>query len=415
MLKSYSMSSLGTFEECPRKFKFEKIEKIPIVERVAAHIYLGQVVHLLLKRLYELAAQGKVLELAQALAEYDAEWEKPKRSAIVCLDESFGVDDYIATGRDLLTRYYTKYQPFGGGTLLWVEKRIPYMLEGTPFKFNAQIDRLWKRPDGVIEIWDYKTGKDMPRKTDQRFRLQMGLYHLAVKQNWPHLENISVVVHALRQDEIISDTFSAEELDEIAEHFKVRVFDTLTAERTDDFPTKDGRHCTWCEYVALCPAKIHKRFIEKEESSILGDKAAVALLAVDLADRFIKADDDAKATAHEKDKIRAEIVEVARELGVSKLKGNTGEVSVKLHMVDEFPTKTTDREAFAELSALVREAGLDTLLTLDHRALIKDYDKHRLPDELMKKLEPFLVRKEQQRVTAPKKKKYDDDEDGEET
>jgi hypothetical protein len=214
---------------------------------------------------------------------------------------------------------------------------------------------------------------------------------------------------------MIADTFSADELDEIAERFKVKVFDTLTAERTDDFPTKEGHHCRWCEYVALCPAKIHARFIEGEDSGLADDKAAAATLAAELADRYLQASAEAYAADHEKETLRAEIIEAARELGVSKLAGNTGEVSVRLRMVDEFPTKTADSNAFAELSSLVREAGLDTLLTLDHRALKKFYDQRRLPAEVMTRLEPFLLRKERSLVTIPRKKRDDDDDDGDDT
>ncbi len=404
------MSSLGVFEECPRKFKFEKFEKPAISERVAAHIYMGQVIHTALSRLYEAASHGKLIPLPEILGLYESEWEKPARGAIVCLDESMTVDDYIATGRETLTKYYNKYQPFGGGTLLAVERRIPLVLDGTPFKFNTQIDRLWKRPDGVVEIWDYKTGKELPRKTDVRFRRQMGLYHLAVKQNWPQFETITVIQHALRQDEIISETFSQDELDEIAENFKLRVFETLAAEKTDDFPTKEGAHCRWCDYLAICPAKVHQRFVEGEESTLGEDKAAAAELASQLADRYLAAAARAHAAEKEKEELKAEVVEAARELGVSKLAGATGEVSVKLKVVDEFPTKSGDQPAFAELSALVRDAGLDAMFTLDQRALKKLYDQHRVPEELMPKLESFLVRKDRALVTVPRKKK-DDEED----
>lgn len=411
MLKSYSHSSLGTFEECPRKFKFEKIDRSPKSDRVAAHIYMGQVIHEALARLYEAAAHGKLIELKVILDEYAAEWEKPAKGAIVCQDESMTVDDYIISGREILTKYYNKYQPFGGGTLLAVERRIPLVLDGTPFKFNTQIDRLWKRPDGVVEIWDYKTGKELPRKTDTRFRQQMGLYQLAVKQNWPQFENISVVQHALRQDEIIAETFSQDELDEIAERFKMKVYDTLTAEKTDDFPTREGHHCRWCEYVALCPAKIHKRYIDGEESAITDDKAAAAALATGLADRYLVANAAYSAADHERERLKSEVIEAARELGVSKLAGNTGEVSVKLRVVDEFPTKSADPSAYSELSALTREAGLDTMFTLDQKALKKLYDQHRIPEEVMKKLESFLLRKDRPLVTVPRKKKGEDESD----
>lgn len=411
MLKSYSYSALETFGQCPRKFKFEKIERIQTVERVAAHIYLGEVIHRALARLYEAAAQGKLLELNDLLAVYDADWDKPARSGIVCMDESFTVDDYILSGREMLTRYYSKYQPFGGGTLLGVERQIPFTLDGTPFRFNARIDRLWKRPDGVVEIWDYKTGRELPRKTDLRFRLQMGLYHLAVKQNWPQFERLMVAVHALRQDEIISDMMSDDEVDEIAERFKVEIFETLAAERTDNYPTREGHHCRWCDYLALCPAKIHKRFIEGEESDLSGDKSITATMAAELADRYRAANDKYQAAKRDRDQLNAEIVEAARELGVSKLAGSSGEVSVKLAMVEEFPTRTGDPTSFANLLALARDAGLETVLTLDARELKKLYDQHRLPEELMKRLESFILRKENHRVSVPRGRKGTDDED----
>jgi hypothetical protein len=414
MLSSYSVSSLGAFEECPRKFKFEKIEKPPVTERVAAHIYMGQVIHMALARLYETASHGKLVPLAEILGLHDAEWEKPARGGIVCLDESMTVDDYIATGRETLSKYYNKYQPFSGGTLLALERPLPLVLDGTPFRFNTKIDRLWKRPDGGIEIWDYKTGKELPRKTDVRFRRQMGLYHLAVKQNWPQFEKITVIQHALRQDEIISETFSPDELDEIAETFKLRVFETLSAEKTDDFPTKEGPHCRWCDYLSICPAKVHKRFIEGEESSIGEDKAAAAELASQLADRYLAAAAQAHSADEEKERLRAEVVEAARELGVSKLAGTTGEVSVKLKVVEEFPAKSVDPAAFGELSSLVREAGLETMFTLDYRALTKLYTQRRIPEELLKKFESFLVKKDRSEVRVPRRKR-DDDDSGEDT
>jgi putative RecB family exonuclease len=403
MLTSYSVSSLGTFQECPRKFKFEKIEKVKTTERVAAHIYLGQAVHDALARLYETSAQGKLLSLDDIIAAYLADWEKPPRGAIVCMDESFTVDDYITSGKDIITRYYEKYKPFNDGTLLGVERRIPFVLDGTPFKFNAQIDRLWKRADGVVEIWDYKTGKEMPRKTDLRFRMQMGLYHLAVKQNWPQFESIHVVQHALRQDEIISDSLSADELDEIAERFRVAIFETLAAERTDDFAPREGQHCRWCDYVGLCPAKIHKRFIEGEESSLSGEQASAANLAADLADRYRAANDKYHAAERERKELHASVVEAARELGVSKLSGATGDVTVRLRQVEEFPLKS-DEQAFAEVSSLVRHFGIDTALVVDTHVLKKLYDQNRLPPELLKGLASYLQRKERPIVSAPRKK-----------
>jgi len=51
VLSTYSHSGLKTFRNCPRKFKFQYIEKPQIPKRIGAEAYLGNAVHRVLQTL----------------------------------------------------------------------------------------------------------------------------------------------------------------------------------------------------------------------------------------------------------------------------------------------------------------------------------------------------------------------------
>lgn len=397
------------FEDCPRKFKFKFIEKAEAPDRTSAEIYLGSAIHLQLARLYQLAADGVLWPKDEVFKAFRAEWDKPERKAIVISGDYLTIDDYIETGRKMLDLYYDKYKPFNQGILLGAEMNIRFQPPGTPFSFVAKIDRLWKRPDGVIEICDYKTGRTLPQGgEDLRFKLQMGLYELAVRAKFPQFEQIELAQYFLKQDEVIRHRLTPDQLDELAEQFRMQVMAMLNAEKLDDFPTRESGHCLWCEYVALCPAKRHRRVLDGEETSVGSEQIPPMELAADLTDRFLKVHAESKALEAQLAELKAEVIAAARELSLEKLSGSLGDISVRITTDEEFITKTGDPKQFAELVASARSMHLDDVMTLDARALKKLYDAGRLNDEQTRGLVPFLVRKERATVRALKPASDDD-------
>ncbi|MEA1980024.1 MAG: PD-(D/E)XK nuclease family protein, partial [candidate division Zixibacteria bacterium] len=213
MLSRYSHSSLGTWRTCPRKFKFNYIERIKVPDRVTPDAYLGSSVHRVLNKLYSLGADGIVIPLEDVMQMYNEEWKKVDLNAIALIKDFYTVDDYIRLGREMITRHYEKYSPFRFGTLLGTELKLTFDIPKTPFKGNAIIDKLLKLDDGTIQIIDYKTGKNIPKVTDPAFRYQMGFYQIAVQQNFPQYKNIEQVQIYLRPDETITHKVSEDELD----------------------------------------------------------------------------------------------------------------------------------------------------------------------------------------------------------
>ncbi|MEW6411671.1 MAG: PD-(D/E)XK nuclease family protein [Candidatus Zixiibacteriota bacterium] len=411
MLSTYSYSSLDTYRTCPRKFKFTYVEKAPTRPGVTADTYLGTAVHRVLRQLYALAADGIVMEPGQVVGLYREQWDKLDRNQISVTSEFYTVDDYVRIGQEMLVRHYEKYRPFKRGTLLGAELLLTFGLPGTPYAFKSYIDRLTKLEDGTVEIVDYKTGQSLIQPSDPRFFYQMGLYQLAVQANYPQFNKVELSQHWLRQDEIISRTLSGEEVELLIEDMRVAIVETIRATRLDDFPAREGTHCSYCDYQHLCPAKAHRRLLEAQQQAET-QQALTAEQIRQMADEYLKLYARQKEIKSELEALKANLIEVARQMDMSRFESAMGKISVRFSRKEKFVTKTDDPGAFAEFSAACRELGLDDYFVVDGNGLMRSvYSKRRLNDEQLEKLKNFVIEKEESRVTATLSNESEDDSD----
>lgn len=400
MLTRFSYSSLGTFRNCPQQFKFEKIDKVDVPKRFFAHTHLGSAVHRQLKTAYQWAVDGKLYPLETMLERYDGEWNEPIKKKIIPAGEHLTVDDSIESGRKMLTTFYERYQPFDQGVLLGAEMNLNFELPSSRFRFTARIDRLLKRDDGVVEICDYKTGRQLPAGADTPgFRRQMGLYQLAVQSAFPQFEQIELAQYYLKHDEVLRYRMRPDQLDELAEQFRSDVLATIDAERRSDWPPKESGLCDFCDYVHLCPAKRHRLALKAEEDD---DRSSLAK-ASELADRFAEANDAYNRLKAEREALRQEIIQTARGLSLTKLVGSGCDILVRTVAEDKLPTKTSDAGKFADLTFLVRQWGLEECFSLDGRVLLRDFFKRgRLTESQAKELEEYITRSERSTVSVKK-------------
>ena len=405
MLPRYSYSALNTYRTCPRKFKFHYLDKVDVPKKVTADTYMGNATHRVLSRLYKFGADGVVYPVNNMLMFYQEQWEKVERQFITLIDDQYTVDDYIRMGQQMLIKHYERYKPFDPGTLLGTELHLRLSLPDTPFKFTTIIDRLWKRDDGVIEICDFKTGRSLVRPQDPTFIFQMGLYQLAVQENYSQFEEIELAQYFLRMDEVVKYRMRPDELERLAEDIRVAVIETIDAERLNNFPPKESHFCNYCDYVMLCPAKKHESMLQEQENREDDSSETPQQKAYALATRFIDVDRKKKQLDAEWTSLRAEIVQLAKDMNMTRFAGDAGTVHVSLSRKEEFVTKTEDSRAFAELSHLARQFGLEAYFTLDDKTLMKEiYQKRRLTEEQLAKLKQFVQEKERAVVSARLKK-----------
>ncbi|MEW5993103.1 MAG: PD-(D/E)XK nuclease family protein [Candidatus Zixiibacteriota bacterium] len=400
MLKMFSYSALDTFRSCPRKFKFQYVEKVDVPKKVNVDTYLGNAVHRVLRKLYQLGSDGVVMLESDMLALYHKQWETVEREYLTLTDEFHTVDDYIRLGEKMLVKHYERYRPFNQGTLLGAELHLTFVMSKTPFRFRAYLDRLWKRDDGAVEICDYKTGRHLARPNEPAFLYQMGLYQMAVQQTYPHFDDIELAQYFLRMDEVVRYRIRPDELESLAEELRLAVVQIHQAARLDNFPTREGPFCHYCDYAAVCPAKRHRLLLEKDEE-LPDDEESLRRRARELADQYLDVYQRSREAKAELDALKAELIQLVKERGLTRFDGERGYVSVKVTPKEKFVTKGDDAAAFAELSHVVLEMGLDEYFSLDTNALMKQlYQAGRLTAEQFERLKQFVVETEESRVTA---------------
>ena len=410
MLTKYSHSSLETFRQCPRLYWFRKIEKPPVPKQLYAHNHLGNAVHEQLKIAYQWALENKLYPLDEMLRGFESAWDGGILEKVVVASENQAIDDEIESGRRMLRIYHKQYQPFDQDQLKLAEQMLSFELPNCPAGFHAKPDRVSQRKDGVVEICDYKTGKQMVAgATDRKFRLQMGLYQLGVQAAFPQFEQIEVAQYFLRHDEVVRCRLRPDELDELAEQFRSELHQIANAERLDDWPEKESGLCRFCDYAHICPKKRHQAALEAEDDT--GEPTS-AEQAAELADKYLLWNGQKKTAEAKLRELRDGLVTAAKDLGASKLYGSDGHVLVSIKNAEKLPTKKEDPSGQAEVTALVRSWGeeMELCLKLDDRALLEVVRKGRLVPEKLEQLQQYLRVKESTVVRAfPKAVDKDED------
>jgi putative RecB family exonuclease len=247
--KYLSPSAIGTLEQCPFRFKLQKIDKVK--EAPTEEQLLGIFVHEVLENLLKVEPpEGRTEEKAKAISRqlWDRGWEGKVRKVVAkseindfrwktwwCLENYFRLEDPTALA------------PKG------LEEWLDFTVEGVRMK--GVIDRWLVDDSGRFVVTDYKTGKTPdPRYRDDKV-FQLAVYAYGLEQQidhpideieWLYLKDgdrIRLEVEPSHQTDMVNIVTSAwKELNERCE--------------SGDFPTKKSRLCDWCGFKSngMCPA-----------------------------------------------------------------------------------------------------------------------------------------------------------------
>jgi RecB family exonuclease len=386
MARSYSFSQINTFNTCPRKYKFQYIERANVEKPVGVEMFLGNAVHHILQVIYSLKSNGKIISEDEMLEMYNKYWNGPDREHIKVTRENLGIDDYIKKGADLLRKYFRKYHPFEECEILGLEKNVVFPIIEGKFQIKGKIDRLSRSVEnGNIEIVDYKTDRNLQTQQSLERDEQMGLYNLGVKYLWPDFERVILKKIFLRHDMELTTEMNQEVLEEIEYKVYHRILEIEQSVRDDNFPAKETALCDWCVYYQLCPAKRHGLALDDE---IVDDFDADYGKTV--AERYLQLDHEKKKLESELKELKKDIVSWCEKNEVTSVSADHGTVNVSITETEGFPSKKENEDAYFDISRLVRDADLSECFKLDQNVLFKDfYVKNRLPDDLREKLEEF--------------------------
>jgi DNA helicase-2/ATP-dependent DNA helicase PcrA len=245
--KQVSYSQLNTYEECPKKYKYAYVLRVP--SKAHASLSFGTTIHNTLRDFYSLLKDSQ--EGLEGIV------EKPTKKKLLELYEthwiSRGYDSKAheekrkASGKKILKEYFDN---------LYNEEERPYRLEETfsvhidESVFVGKIDRIDIVDDSKdikeVEIIDYKTGK-VKSKSNIKKDLQLPLYALFAEEKLG-LKVVNAKYIFVEHSEVVEVDISEEKKKEA----RKKVVEIIEEIKKNNFIPTPGYLCKYCDYNSIC-------------------------------------------------------------------------------------------------------------------------------------------------------------------
>lgn len=245
-----SPSRVNDFRQCPLKFRFRVIDKLP--EPPSTVALRGTLVHSVLEHLFDLPYQERTEANAQAalLTRWEALVAKDHSLRELFVTES-EFAQWFASARPLISTYFRMENP----QRLQPKAREQFVNAQLPsgLAIRGIIDRLDEAPNGDLRIVDYKTGKSPQPQYQHQAQFQMQFYATALyyaegilpkRTQLVYLGNQRLLTYDPIQQDVDTVTF---QLDSVWEQITMRI-------DAKNFEPKTGPLCNWCYFKEICPA-----------------------------------------------------------------------------------------------------------------------------------------------------------------
>lgn len=342
----YSFSQIWVYQQCPKKYQFQYIDKLEKEFQSSPDLVLWTSVHSALERLYQQINIFNIPSKENVINKFYEFWnkwiEEAKNELLYKWKQT--QEDYIRRWEHYLEEYYDKYSPFDWTKVIWTEMMLVFNMDikwsitdenysedSNKKSFRWIIDRLDKQGD-IFVINDYKTNKNLPPEEKDWYREQLTLYALWIKQKyWKYLKWIKARLHYLHFSITDEWDITDEVLDPIIKKYS-NLIDEIDAAKakyaesfnTDKqvFPTKINNFCKFCEYQNLCPLFMHMNYWDETVSWWALWESTIKKLV----DQYVKISKEANELNKEKDSIKDILIEYAKEKNFEQLFGNENSI-----------------------------------------------------------------------------------------
>lgn len=259
-----SYSSISAYRQCPRKYQFIYIDKIP--SKPAPALFFGSVIHECLEYLHRPDDdQKETRTLAHLLERLDQVWAPPEEFTEEILADNGYSQDLAGL---LLTEYFIKNVGLEPG-----RSRKPVRAVAVEKYFKAKldpkdeysdvvsglIDRIDKINDGY-EVIDYKTNKKKPPSYHYERDLQLPIYKWAAEEalGLHPVTKVSLfyVVPEVNEKVTPNVPYDAAKTKEILGGVitDIKKDVKLFKDESREFEARKNNLCDWCDFKEICPA-----------------------------------------------------------------------------------------------------------------------------------------------------------------
>jgi DNA helicase-2/ATP-dependent DNA helicase PcrA len=245
--KRVSYSQLNTYEDCPKKYKYAYVLRVP--SKAHASLSFGTTIHNTLKDFYTLYKESK--EGLEGIVEEPNEEKLLELYATHWVSRGYDSKDHEKkrkrSGEKMLREYYRN---------LYREDQKPYRMEESfsvhvnDSVFVGKIDRIDIVDDSKekleVEIIDYKTGK-VKNEANIKKDLQLPLYALFAEEKLG-LKVVGAKYIFVEHSEVVEVDVSREKKEEARE----KVVEIIEEIRKQNFAPTPGYLCRYCDYNTVC-------------------------------------------------------------------------------------------------------------------------------------------------------------------
>ena len=366
----YSFSQIRVFDQCPLKYRYQYIDKLPKAAFVMSpDLLLGSAVHFALEKLYKQLNQFQTPTLQQTIWRAKQYWSDNKWDAMEFSEEK-PEKNYLKRAEIYLTQYYSQHQPFEWVKIVMTEWNIVFSLdEAEGIKFRGVIDRLDKRWSTFI-INDYKTNKHLPTEDAEHYKEQLTLYALGVKEKYgKYFEYLEARLYYLHFELVDEWNITNKDIERVSNKYKNTVKNVeqkrfyFNMWNKEVFQPQENNACKRCDYMSICPLRTH---MHMDDEVVVGEDTIKTILA-----KYVEVSDKMNSLKRDKESLKEIIVAYMKAKQVKRLFGDTHELS-QTHMTT-YAIKDPQK-----LQALLEDMGyLEKLTQIDKYALsraIKDGD-----------------------------------------
>ena len=306
----YSVSQIQVYMQCPLKYRYRYVDKIPISEFVeTTDTLLWTLVHESLQNLYNNINVFKVPTKEEFISDYYALRDKKEKETsenwweILNHHTDLTIDDFKRRWEVYLSRYYDTHAPFDDIQVISTEKQISFQLADW-INFLWFIDRLDKIWDTFV-INDYKTNKNLPTEEKDQYVEQLTLYWLWIQQKYAkYFKNLRAKLYFLHFDIEDERDITQEKLDEIRNKYLNIIWEieqnklqyAMWSKKI--FEANQSSLCAWCDYQSVCPLFSVVNSDDEVEWE-LSDKSITALV-----DEFVEICDKISELEKEKESLK---------------------------------------------------------------------------------------------------------------
>jgi len=244
--KYMSPSSIGTFNQCPMRFKFSKLDKIKEPSTEAQVV--GSFVHEVLELLFDFDPDERTMDNARSIAKNL--WHEKWMAEYEQLEEKSDVNEFRWKVWWCVENYFQLEDPRTlkpGG----LEDKVEGEIMGVPI-FGI-IDRWYENEDGNIIVSDYKTGKKPRPQYEWEKKMQIMIYVDLLEAITGKKAAVGELLY-LKGPSVVKYEATEELRDSVRKTIRNTWDEVIESCSTGEFECRTGPLCNWCSFQSICPA-----------------------------------------------------------------------------------------------------------------------------------------------------------------